>query len=767
MIRAPGIPLVGPSGVDMGISSWAVRGFAVLLLVGVGAWAPPADAGGAGRSESIPHDDAGAGMDLTMTPEEAYKLLYTEPNQTKTANLTVTNHAGTNDTVFLDLSVDFRGHPGGVGAGYNGTGWNVWLPKDIIKIIGNWTKTTSVCVRGPKTGECNDYIDVRVIASSTRDPACERNVSFRVYLSFTPKILLTCEDKVHQTSWGGTTYKLDVRNIGPIETGVILNVTGPPDWDCRLDTYCLTLEVNETALVTLTVIPPDFAPMDEVGIVTVTGRSALVPTVKDSVTTHTVACMCPYLEITAEEPEALVDPGETHVFTVLVENSGNLAGSLNVTLSLNLSAPGWNAALSANRVTVAGGESRKANLTVTAPPAALAGSRLVARVIGSTTEPGFSADSMLTVIVNQVHDVGVVFSPQPVGLLPGGAAACDITVRNNGNGEEKLRPEIPEMAQGLAVVLKWPNGTVVGESDWTPMEPGASIGFRAEFAAAGECIAGERCIPALILSSDGNRMPFELYVQVIQVFGVRVRTAEPRQFCAPGGVAGFELDCENTGNGPDNMTITLTGLPAGWPEPEFTGRDDVGGRSILLNPFGQGRLTINVVIPPTALCATHELVATAHSAEGASDTVRLFLDVRLPNLVIAGISYAPKVPTPGHAARITVNISNTGEALAENVTIRFYENNKAMSTEMLRRVPGGAVLTVSFLWVPQTSSKQLRFVVDPDNTVAEYNEADNSAVDCIYRQSPPNPLADWPRIAGVALCALVVAVILATLWKRD
>jgi uncharacterized membrane protein len=750
----------------MGFSSWMARGLVALLLVGVGAWGQPAGGDGPSEAEVSPRSESDPGIALTMTPEEMARVMYIEPNQTKSANLTVFNLAEENATILLNISAALHGKPGGTGKEYNGTGWKVWLEWLSLDLGVNRSEKVKVTVRGPKTGDVNDYIDVTINATSRRDWQYNESVSFRVYLSYCSAFTLKCADKVHTASWYGTSYEIEIHNPGPMDKNVSLTSTGPPGWEYYLDRYNVTVGAGESEIVMLTVIPPLDAMLEEVGMVVVTGRDTHYPDMKASVTTHTIAHICMWLELAMPEPEACVDPGQSAVFTLFVSNYGNLAGSVNVSLSLNMSSPDWGAAFETDQVAVAGMETKVVNLTVTAPADARAGSRFIARAIGKISEHGFWDDCTATVVVNRVRTMNISTSPDLINVRPGETATCDLTVRNDGNADEKFRPEIPSAPNGLEIVLKWPNGTIFGPNDWAYLEPGSHFTWLVVFTAGSKCVAGGDPFQAQIRFVDNSTFPFELKVRILRTFGLDLRAADFRQVRAPGGRAVFDLVCENTGNGPENVMFSVTGLPAGWQTPLFSVRDnDTGGR-IPLNPFGQARFAVEMDIPPTATCGTVELTLTAFSHSASSDQVRLFIDVRMPNLLISSVHFFPHTLRLTRETTITVTVWNTGGIAAENISVRFYDNNKTAGNDRLARLPAGSILTVTFIWLPKVGTKELKFVADPDNLIIESNEQDNTVIENIVVYNPPEYGEPPFELCLVPLGFLVLAVVVFTLRSR-
>lgn len=695
----------------------------ILLVPAAGAFQGPGDF--AAEPFASPRDARAPGVNLTFSPEEEHNIASIEPNETRSANLTVGNTGAENDTMYLNLSANLHGNAGGVGKNYDGAGWKIWLGEDSVELLGQVTGNITVSVRSPETGNPDDYIDITVKVTSKLDPQMSDMAQFRVNLSFVPRFVMECVDKIHMVFYSGTDYNVEIRNIGNYKINLDLTTAGPPNWIYTLDVNYVTIPARGNVSVKLTVTPPREAMIDEVGVVAVTGRSTAVPAVKESIVTHSVVMMGPLIELSAADSEVPVLAGETVQFTISVSNLGNFTSGIDVSLSLNLSSPDWNASLETTMVTVVGGENKSVNLTVTAPVWTKAGSRLNAKVTGRYSVWNLSDDCNVTAIVKRVRAMDISSSPDVVELLPGNSSVCDLFISNNGNGDEYVRPAVPNATEGLSTTLKWQHGSVVNESDWYRLEPGFTLKCQAEVAAAAGAPAGDRMVQARLLIENGSTMALDFKVRVLQAFAAVIRTNEPVKTSAPGGTAAFDMNCVNEGNGADIMTVALSDLPSGWPEPRLLFQGAISNGTISLYPSSHCLMTILVTIPPTGTCATVELNATLRSSGGSNDSIKLSINIRMPNLVISGVQFAPTKPTPGKPVVITVWVRNSGEVPAENVTVRLYEGSNIVGTEKLERVPAGANLSVVFTWTGPWGRHTLTFVADPDNSISENTETDN------------------------------------------
>jgi uncharacterized membrane protein len=679
------------------------------------------------------------GVELGMTPEEMAKIMYVHPNETKSANITVRNMGGQNDTMYVGITADFYGKAGGFGKDYKGEGYKLWIDErnkeldldaqEIVKV--------PVFVRGAPMGQPNEYIKVILYATSKMNPGKNDTIEFRVYLVVDHRILLKCPEHVHTTSAGvRTQYSISVQNIGDVEERINLTTSGPPGWEFSLDFDEVRLKPGEQTIVTLTVVPPPDAVADEVGIVTVTGRSVFQVSVKDSVTTHTVVTPYMYIEMAAETPEQFVDPGNSTFFVLRVSNYGNMAGTVIIILEIISGTGEWITSLDTNAVGIAGGETKQVILTVVAPSTAVAGTRLVVRVQGFDAEKRYSADCMVTTIVNQVHNVRVLATPEMVALYPGEKATYQVTVQNLGNGGEEVKLGASELPVGWDLTYSRADGSIIDEIEPLYLEPGSALAVNAIVQTAVGSLAKVYNIKGRLLDRDGNVYPIALGVTINQVYDIEVTTTLSKQVGVPGGKVIYTLIGKNKGNGFDILSFNFSNLPRDWQGIEFRDINYELNDQLSLNASGLERMSLVVPIPAGTSGTSVEFDVSATSQGGVTDSIKLVLDIKMANLVISKLIYTPKTLKANKLATIVVTIDNIGEVNVENVTVRFYQDKSIMANERLERVSGGSNRTVTFTWLAKSGSHDLKFVVDPDGIVVENNKKDNQAKETVKVASP-------------------------------
>lgn len=671
------------------------------------------------------------GVELAMPPEEMAKIMFVHPNETKSANLTIRNLGGQNDTMHVNIDADFMEHEGGVGADYKGSGWKVWMDEDYSEIDMDAQEVLKfpIYVRGPYKGKPNDYIKVIISATSEMNPLKNDTVEFRVYLVVNHKIEVKCADSIHITSAGvPTTFIITVANIGDVDEIVNLTLSGPPisEWKYYLNEYEVWVAPRESKNVILTVTPPIDAPADSVGMVTVTGRCKAQPDVRDSAVTHTVVQPYMYVELTCDDPEHFVEPGNTTTYTIKVSNYGNVAGTVIIILEIVSGTGDWVATLDTNAVGVAGGETKEVLAMVTAPEDAIAGSRLVLRIEGSNAERTVKDDVMVTTIVKQVHKINVKVNVEIGKVDPGNKGIYTITIENKGNGDEEVMLGTSKLpVGGWDIVYKAADDSIISENDKLYLRPGSSLTFKAIIGVPLNALAGNYEIAGKLFDEKGNEYPINMELTVNQIYDVGLTTTLTKQIGGPGQRVLFTLIVKNKGNGDDTMKLSADGLGEGWNYEFMVNYEKID--EITLNATSVGKATLAIMIPKDASVKSVTFTVRAASLGDISKTseIQLTVDVKMSDLEITKIDMYPSEPTPNKPSTVTVTIINTGDVIVENVTVAFYEDGVLVGREKLERVPGNSNKTATFNWLPKEGKHELKFIVDPDDVIKEKDEENN------------------------------------------
>jgi len=360
---------------------------AVVLLV-----TPAASAGTGGdvRCEDAggpPHSDsAGTGIDglqeisfeLLFPYQEMAKVMYIHRGETKKASLTVRNNGSFPGTVELGIAIKAR----------DNRDWKANISVSSLHLMPGQSGALTLTVTGPSTGIPNEYIEINISMTSGNDPSIIGCKNVKSYLVTHGRRGLQCPDHVHTTLAGvPTQYSMLLFSDGDIDEEWNLTCNGPPGWEYKVEpANPKTKPLAQSVNITLTVTPPLSAEMDEVGVVSVIARTRAQPSVKDTITTHTVVSGMMLLELGCPDSEKFAHPGTMVAFNLLVSNFGNLAGEANVTLEIDSLSTPCSAWLEQDLVVLAGGDTLRVGFKLAVPGDAAPGTRIVARVVAKDRE---------------------------------------------------------------------------------------------------------------------------------------------------------------------------------------------------------------------------------------------------------------------------------------------------------------------------------------------------------------------------------------------
>ena len=106
----------------------------------------------------------------------------------------------------------------------------------------------------------------------------------------------------------------------------------------------------------------------------------------------------------------------------------------------------------------------------------------------------------------------------------------------------------------------------------------------------------------------------------------------------------------------------------------------------------------------------------------------------MPNLVVTsgGITFDPSSPTAGAPVTVTVTVSNTGDASASNVVVRFIDvtaggSDQIGTDQTITHIAAGGSGTASVTYdtTGKSGDRMIKVLADPDNKIPESDETDN------------------------------------------
>jgi uncharacterized membrane protein len=691
----------------------------------------------------------GYGVELGMTGEDLSKIMFIHPSQTNSANMTVENLGGFNDTIWLNLSIDYNGH--------EGVGWNASLDYYELELGPQAIYENRIDIRGPSTGKLNDYIIVNVNATSKGNPWKIDNLTFRVYLVIKCKIVIGIPDNVHITNAGQSSeYRFYVKNAGDVVTNVTLNVDYPDqDWNATISPSFISLMKPYTTMsVSLTVTAPKDAFANTLGTVVVVGTCDCDPELRATAISHTMVAPSVFLSMSIDNDEKYVDPGNSTEFNITVKNEGNMPGTIAIVVEIVSGTGDWYAALDHTSVGLMANTQEIIRLTVQPPDNAPANSRLTIKVGGWNDARTHKNEVQATTIVNPVHKLDIRPAAKAESAMPGGAAHFSLSVTNTGNIEELLDLSTLGLPQGW--IPRFIKNGIEGFNVRIPQ--GAKSELELEVQVPIDTLSRAYDFELLLQDETNTNWTLSLSVIVDRYFYLELTVVDAKARGGPAGTAVFDIYVRNRGNSEELINLSTEGLPVGWKAQFVVNSNNTS--VIDLKAGQQGRVSLVVGIPLEV--SGHSIVfqALGTFSSGIRGSVDLFIDVEQVDLQALRVTLYPANPEKGEPVTIKFLTRNVGIIEYANVEVRLFENGQLISSQTIGKFPGGADKEVVFTWVPiRNGPTKLKFVIDPLNKISETNERNNElSLDLIIRAAKSTPTPGFEPVL-VAMTLVIVTIV--------
>jgi uncharacterized membrane protein len=335
---------------------------------------------------------------------------------------------------------------------------------------------------------------------------------------------------------------------------------------------------------------------------------------------------------------------------------------------------------------------------------------------------------------------------------PGSSATYTITVQNGGNGPEELTISTSKLD------VNWKIKYVLAGAEINDLflDSAQSLSFEVVITVPSDALSGEHEAAVGVMDNSKNLWIAPLKTVVKQIYDIDLTTSLSKLQGSPGSKVFFSLISRNRGNGPDTISFSSVRLPAGW-DVDFMDSNMTSADTISLNSGEIGRTTVQVTLPSGSNSTSQEILVTGTSESSLSDNVKFIVDMMLPDLYLTGVVYSPKKLESGKASTVTVTVVNQGEVPVENVTVRFYEGGTILGAERLNRLPGNTNKTVTYTWMPKAGQRQVKFMVDPDNSIIETDEKNNLMKDSLSVRSSDQILPGFEPLILLVAAAMALA----------
>jgi uncharacterized membrane protein len=298
------------------------------------------------------------------------------------------------------------------------------------------------------------------------------------------------------------------------------------------------------------------------------------------------------LTLEAETLSLRPAPGETVSVNFTLTNAGNGPDRV----ALELVALRWNATIDAGNATLGARESLRFSLRLRAPADATAGTTAFFRVSARSLEYEYAGDeAVLTATVREVRDFRFVIADTTRRADAGQSLRFTGLFTNAGNVPETANLTADGAPEGWAVELSRPNVTI---APWSNQSVTITVG-----------------VPARTLAGDYSLRVngIELDITVNARYRLDATVGNNTASSLPGRTVTFNLTVFNDANAPDNFTITVGNMPAGWPAPPIL-------RPVMLAAGQNATVSITIAIPGNATSGLFEPAFTVRSAGDANQT---------------------------------------------------------------------------------------------------------------------------------------------------
>jgi uncharacterized membrane protein len=397
---------------------------------------------------------------------------------------------------------------------------------------------------------------IDVVATSTADSSASSTLVVTVTVVHKEDLSIYPTDLIRRRSTdpgGSVTYKVTVENLGQKAHVVNLDLTGTNAAWATLNSSLVILQAGATGEVTVTVDVPDgTSPMSF--DLDVTGTFDDNDRRTDSLTLITTVNRVFGVTVELNDTTMSGAPGEAILVTLNVNNTGNDVDTFDLSVDINNK---W-VTFTPSFVTLAAGANTNVTVRIVAPmdPLTPAGMNYV-NVTATSRSDGTAMDTdLLEVDVEQVYDVTIKTTPLRQSVDPGSNAKYNITVTNEGNGEDifVLSLEGARKAWGrlsrTQVTLKAGEEIIVELTVRVPNNQPVE----------------DAVVIVNATSSGGDNVTAKVgtTTTIYAFFGIDMTISNPSKAAFPGKWTVFTVKVKNTGNSQDTFNFEVTGDYASW-----------------------------------------------------------------------------------------------------------------------------------------------------------------------------------------------------------
>ncbi|MCK5562346.1 MAG: hypothetical protein KAJ51_17230 [Thermoplasmata archaeon] len=535
----------------------------------------------------------------------------------------------------------------------------------------------------------------------------------------------------------------------------------------------------------------------------------------------------PDIQLTCDDPQKYVDPDDNVTFVVNVKNNGN--AEINVAIEHSeISVAGWDVDHHPE-ISVFPQSKQRVNVEVTAPLGALAGDKLIVTIRGSIISDGpvrASDTCALVAIVKNNPWIKAVADPRSQSVLPGNVVEYNITVKNEGNGEDFIE------ISPLILRIEWGDATFIYEekeffnSVQSPLGYEENITIPVRFTIPLDELAG-KFTSTINVTGRGNTVLLNIETTVEHTYDLMVLgfddendvfTRALTRSVSPGWMISFLFEVTNKGNAPETIELQLLGLEQ--EEGEWSGYfSDVANTRIYttniqnkdftkvidmlyqpedlayLNPdntnvdkiqlklgvdqkvYVKVKIQVPKGLPEGELMKTVTVkgISEQPTKDDPSDNeVKLSFDILFPDLVVEDINHQRDMED-GDIVTISAYVKNIGDIEAKDVNIILYIDDKEIKIiQVITITKGTDDLLITFNWQAVGGSHEIKIEIDPENVITEKNDQSHGVNNNVATKDVDIGSEDiFSKGLARTVCSLlpiiiaaIIIAILIILWKK-
>jgi uncharacterized membrane protein len=650
-------------------------------------------------------------------------------------NVTVTNLADVPVKVSFETKVDYQG--------LQGHNWSFKFPAVAHDIGPDKTTRDIAVLTAPTYGDPGEWIDISITATPDRAPNKAVTMAFRSTLVINHSISISGPSK-WPLSEKSEQVPLKITNQGDVGETIDLSVRGGvPGWSLALDNSSMTLLPGALRALALNVTLPDGVAQDTVAPVTVIARSRDHPATEARLDLSLVAYPSVFPVALNGTVIVYVAPGGLVSAKPMLSNLGISDAVLDLAVHVASGIGEWNLSIPNGRITVPPGQTAPMEILVGAPTHAVAGPGLSVE-LEATEIHGKARESVrVEARVLEVRAMNVTGGGYTMAL-PGETASYPVTIKNLGNSERVVELSVAPLPAGW----KWQYGDEIGLSSLA-LGPYSRIALRLFVTPPTEFNGPRAMTLEGTVTSDGETYRFYATISALPRYNISVDADTTVVKAALEREAVFNLTIWNHGTGELILFPCIGGLPPENLFYQFWAGGEIAS-SIAVPMHDKVTIKLVLKLPPRMNVNRFSFWAGATASPGGTATVNLTVEVRLPDLKVALVSFPDYNLRDGDVGTVQVLVANKGDFVANSAIVEVDGVRKTVD------VPAGAEVPVNFTVTFHSDAQRLVVLVDPDNLIQEKNDDDNT----VYHIVSVNGGVFVPGFEAPVLIFIILIVVL-------